>query len=86
MTVPGISQISREDMERTGDFWRFTSESMQRLLSGSFGGSVTVESVGNVYAATAFLQGVAVEELDPDCLEKTDPQFQLLLVCRAMRE
>jgi hypothetical protein len=47
---------------------------------------VTVESVGNVYAATAFLQGVAVEELDPDCLEKTDPQFQLLLVCRAMRE
>jgi hypothetical protein len=86
MTVPGISQISREDMERTGDFWRFTSKSMQRLLSGSFGGSVTVESVGNVYAATAFLQGVAVEELDPDLLEIADPQFQLLLVCRAMRE
>ena len=85
MTVPGISQISREDMERTGDYWRFTTASINRLLTESFGDSVTVQSVGNVYAATAFLQGVAVEELDLDSLAISDPQYQLLLVCRAVR-
>jgi hypothetical protein len=85
MTVPGISQISREDMERTGDYWRFTTASINRLLTESFGDSVTVQSVGNVYAATAFLQGVAVEELDLDSLGISDPQYQLLLVCRAVR-
>lgn len=85
MTVPGISQISREDMERTGDYWRFTTSSMHRLLTESFGDGVTVQSVGNVYAAIAFLQGVAVEELNPDLLAVSDPQFQLLLICRAVR-
>lgn len=86
MTVPGISQISREDMERTGDYWRFTTASIHRLLAESFGDHVIVQSVGNVYAAIAFLQGLAVEELDLDSLEMSDPQFQLLLVCRAVRE
>ena len=35
-TVPGISQISRYDMDRWGDYWRFTSASIVRLLSNAF--------------------------------------------------
>ena len=35
-TVPGISQISRYDMDRWGDFWRFTTLSMRRLFEQSF--------------------------------------------------
>lgn len=86
ITVPGISQISREDMAQTGDFWRFTTASLSYLLEENFGHPVTVESFGNVYAATAFLQGVAVEELDIDALDKSDPQFQMLLACRAEKK
>ncbi len=35
-TVNGISQISRYDMERWGDFWRFTDLSLKQLLMDSF--------------------------------------------------
>ena len=32
VTVAGISQISRYDMDRWGDYWRFTDLSMKKLL------------------------------------------------------
>jgi SAM-dependent methyltransferase len=86
LTVPGISQISREDMEKTGDYWRFTNASLMKLLSEHFGGEVTVECAGNVYAATAFLHGIAVEELDRSALEAADPQYQMMLLGRAVRQ
>ena len=35
-TLPGISQISRYDMDRWGDFWRFTSLSARRLFENAF--------------------------------------------------
>ncbi len=85
VTVPGISQISREDMMQTGDYWRFTTASLGKLLAGTFGDDVKVECAGNVYAATAFLQGVAVEELAVASLERADPQYQMMLLGRAVR-
>ena len=36
-TVPGISQISREDMRDWGDWWRFTARSAQRLFGEVYG-------------------------------------------------
>jgi len=36
-TVPGISQISREDMRDWGDWWRFTSASAKRLFEHEYG-------------------------------------------------
>jgi len=36
-TLPGISQISRYDMDRWGDFWRFTDASARRLFGDVFG-------------------------------------------------
>ena len=35
-TVAGISQISRYDMDRWGDYWRFTTASMKKLFSPVF--------------------------------------------------
>jgi SAM-dependent methyltransferase len=85
-TVPGISQISREDMEQTGDFWRFTDAAVRRMFGEAFGeNEVEVETLGNVLAAVAFLHGVAAEELDTARLLERDPQFQLLLTVRAVR-
>lgn len=62
LTAAGISQISRYDMDRWGDYWRMTDASMKRLLEASFS-SVEARSFGNVLAATSLLHGLAVEDL-----------------------
>ena len=85
-TLPGISQISRYDMDRWGDYWRFTDASARRLFEGVFGtGNVQVESHGNVLAACAFLQGLATEELKPSELAYHDPDYQVIICVRAQK-
>jgi SAM-dependent methyltransferase len=79
-TVAGISQISRYDMERWGDYWRFTTASLQKLFEPLFTGGVEIESFGNVMAACAFLQGVSLEDLpDRALLDENDPDYQLII-------
>ena len=79
-TVSGISQISRYDMDRWGDYWRFTTLSLQRLLGESFGQNVVVESFGNALAAQLSLQGVAVEDLpNHELLERRDQDYQIII-------
>ncbi|MDH4031207.1 MAG: class I SAM-dependent methyltransferase [Chromatiales bacterium] len=85
LTVPGISQICREDMEETGDYWRFTTASLERLLRPAFGDAIEIHTVGNVYSTTAFIQGLAAEELDVEALDHVDKQFQMLLTARAVK-
>lgn len=86
-TVPGISQVSRFDMERWGDFWRLTSLSARRLFETSFAAeSVTVATYGNVLSATALLQGLAVSELTPEELDARDDDYQVIVAVRAVRE
>ncbi len=85
-TVAGISQISRYDMDRWGDYWRFTTASVQKLFAPVFTGGVEIGSVGNVLAATAFLQGLCVEDLpDPALLQRHDPDYQLLITVVARK-
>jgi SAM-dependent methyltransferase len=85
-SVPGISQISREDMQSTGDYWRFTGASVKRVFAAEFGeNAVDVAVLGNVLAAVAFLHGIAAEEFDESALLEADPQFQLLMTVRAVR-
>ncbi len=87
VSVPGISQISREDMQQTGDYWRFTGAAVKRLFAEEFGeGAAEIEVLGNVLAATAFLQGIAAEEFDEAELFEADPQFQMLTTVRAVRQ
>jgi SAM-dependent methyltransferase len=83
-TMPGISQISRYDMDRWGDFWRFTDESARRLFSDGFD-SVEVEAHGNVATAVAFLHGLASDELSEEVLAAQDPDYQLLITLAARR-
>lgn len=85
-SVPGISQISREDMQSTGDYWRFTGASVKRVFAAEFGeNAVDVAVLGNVLAAVGFLHGIAAEEFDESALLEADPQFQLLMTVRAVR-
>lgn len=87
-TVSGIAQISRYDMERWGDFWRFTPLSARRLMESVFDPeSVVVESYGNLFAAKAFLDGLCVEDLpDPAVLNERDPIYPITIGIRATRK
>ncbi|MGE5258898.1 MAG: class I SAM-dependent methyltransferase [Hyphomicrobiales bacterium] len=86
LTIPGISQISRYDMDRWGDYWRFTRASAQRLFSEVFPkDSVRIETHGNVLAATAFLHGLSVEELTEEELDYSDPDYEVTIAIRAMK-
>jgi hypothetical protein len=85
-TVAGISQISRYDMERWGDYWRFTTASVEKLFAPVFAGGVEIQTFGNVLAATALLQGVAVEDLpDPSLLDAADGDYQLIIAIVARK-
>jgi SAM-dependent methyltransferase len=85
-TVPGISQVSRWDMERWGDLWRFTTLSARRIFASVFPPEqVSVEPHGNVLAAVAFLHGLAVQDLRSEELDYHDPDYQVLIAVRAVR-
>jgi SAM-dependent methyltransferase len=85
ITVGGISQISKYDMDRWGDYWRFTTASMKKLLEPEFE-ILDLKSNGNVLAATAFLQGMAVEDLpDSSLLKENDTQYQMVITCVAKK-
>jgi hypothetical protein len=85
-TVPGISQISREDRRDWGDWWRFTADSAHRLFAEAYGpGNVEVEAHGNVLSAACFLYGLAAEELSDEELAHRDPDFDFLMTIRAVK-
>jgi LmbE family N-acetylglucosaminyl deacetylase len=85
-TMPGISQISRPDMDRWGDHWRFTSRSAKTLFAEAFGeDGVAVETYGNVLASTALLYGLADQELTRRELEAWDPDYELVIGVRAVK-
>lgn len=85
-TVPGISQISRYDMDRWGDFWRFTPLSASRLFREQFPeDAVSVESFGNVLTAVSFLHGLATEELRPSELAYNDRDYPVVITIRAQK-
>jgi SAM-dependent methyltransferase len=85
-TVPGISRISRHDMDRWGDYWRFTTLSVRKLFENAFpDGPVEVGSTGNVLSSIAFLHGLAAEELDSAELDHPDPNYELLITIRARK-
>ena len=83
LTAPAITAISRWDMDRHGDHWRFTSATIRRLFEEAFDDvELDIRSYGNVYAATAFLHGLAVEELDSEKLSYFDPDYEILIALR----
>ena len=85
-TVSGISQISQFDMQRWGDYWRFTSLSIQRLFEEVFlPADLSVKAYGNVTSAVALLHGVVVEDLTTEELDHWDPDYEVTITVRAMK-
>jgi len=84
LTAPGISQISPYDRDRWGEHWRFTPQSVQRLLGACFG-DVQVQGHGNVLASIGFLHGLACEDLSLEELDHADDRYPLLVTGRAVK-
>lgn len=85
-TFPGISQISRYDMELWGDYWRFTDASARLLFGEVFGlDNTVIETYGNVLAACAFMHGLASHELTYEELDYNDADYQLMITVRAIK-
>ena len=86
LTVPGISQICATETDTFDDFWRFTTASVTRLLDEAFPPqNVIVEAYGNVLAASAFLYGLAAEELTAAELDRRDPRYEVVIGARAVK-
>jgi len=86
VTVPGISGGVTPDRHLWGDYWRFTTGSLRRLFEASFpADGVQVEGFGNLLTTTAFLHGLAAEELSAAQLDCHDPAYELLLAVRARK-
>ncbi len=85
VTVPGISQIATDEWGEDW-FWAVAPKGARALFGEVFGASqVQVEAWGNVFAATAFLQGAAVEEVDRRKLLIRDPCYPVTVMIRAQK-
>lgn len=85
-TVPGVSQISRYDMDRWGDRWRLTSLSAAELFATAFEPADTiVTTYGNVFSSVCFLEGIVAEKLRPRELDTLDDDYQLLVAVDAAK-
>lgn len=85
-TVPGISQISDDEWAESW-YWSFTTHSVERAFHRVFDPSqVTIRSFGNVSAATSFLYGMTLEEVNPDHLDFLDTHYQVIVAIRAQKD
>jgi SAM-dependent methyltransferase len=81
LTVPSVSKL---DVVR--DLWRFTPAGIEDLVSAvCLSADADVRGYGNVLACTAFLLGLAAEELRPGDLRRHDPDFPVVVCARVVR-
>ena len=86
-TVPGISQVSRYDMDRWGDRWRLTSLSATELFVTAFlPADVTVGTHGNTLSSICLLEGIHAEKLRPHELDANHEDYQLVVAIRAVKQ
>ncbi|MBK5292008.1 MAG: methyltransferase domain-containing protein [Acidobacteriia bacterium] len=87
LTTHGISRIGRRlGRDDWGEYWRFTTQSASALMAETFpGAGVEVQSRGNVLSATAFLHGLAAEELTSTELDYRDPDFEVVISVKARK-
>lgn len=86
LTVPGITPVAAGTRWGSTWLWSFTEISMRRLLTAVFGEeNFELKVNGNVLAATAFLHGLATDELQRDELEAFDPSYPVIITARVQK-
>ena len=84
MTTHGTSKIARRlGRDDWGEYWRLTAQGVAALVKDTApGAELDVRSYGNVLSATAFLHGLAVEDLKTAELDGADEDFEVILAAR----
>lgn len=83
-TVCGnITKIARNDEYE--HYWGFTKKSIELLAKEVFKDNVQVENYGNSAIATAFIQGISLEEINWQLLDKKDEEFTICLSITAQK-
>lgn len=73
--------------ERWGEHWRFTPQSLKRLLGSAFDDAdIDVRGHGNALASIGFLHGLACEDLTAAELDHEDDRYPLLVTARAVKK
>jgi hypothetical protein len=83
-TLAGVSQISRFDYDRWGDYWRLNDMSVCRLFEEYFE-EVEIIAYGNAPLAAAFIMGLSQEEVPGSLFEYHDPDYQILIGVKASK-
>lgn len=80
VTVSGITQISRYDMDRWGHYWSFTTASLKRLFEECRDvESVEITAYGNVKSSVSGLYGLAAEDMNESDLNYQDSDYQQII-------
>lgn len=86
ITAHGISQISKNDYDNWGEYWRFTKLSMERLLEEAFQKTnIEVESWGNVKTTIGFLYGLCQDDLTEEDYAYNDEQYPLIITAKCFK-
>ena len=84
-TFPGITPLKDEEWNNCW-CWNFTALSAQRVFEEVFPKeNIQVETRGNVLTATAFLQGLAVQDIQKEKLDYHDPRYEVTITVRAVK-
>ena len=84
-TFPGITPLKDEEWNSCW-YWNFTALSAKRLFEEVFPPeNIQIETHGNVLAATAFLQGMAVQDLQNEELDYHDSSYEVIITVRAIK-
>lgn len=86
-TSHGITKVARrEGIDDWGEYWHFTTQSSKKLFGDVFGRAhIDVSSYGNILTTIASLHGLAASEIDPVELDHNDPDYELLVMVRAVK-
>ncbi|MEH2367735.1 methyltransferase domain-containing protein [Nostoc sp.] len=84
-TFPGITPLKDEEWNNCW-CWNFTALSAQRLFEEVFPKeNIQVETHGNALAATAFLQGLVVQDIPKGKLDYHDRSYEVTITVRAVK-
>jgi hypothetical protein len=87
ITTSGISKVGRRrPRDDWGEYWRMTAQGVEVLIEKHFpGADAAVIPYGNVLSAVAYLEGMALEELEPAELDYVDPDFEVIIAARVTK-
>ena len=77
LTCSFFSPLSNYDIERWGEFWRPTENSIKRIFDENFT-MINSQCFGNLFAVKKFLDGISADELKKKDLDHLDKSFPII--------